>query len=132
MTQKLTRNQREHLKQLVLDSQIKRLTATEALQYIHQKLGVLIGVDYFNKIKGDIKKNVRNRIELLQKDRYAYVGEYFKRIDELKSYQKDLQEIIRKNSDKPHIQRDCMSELKELTTSLTSICYSLIYYPYSS
>lgn len=121
MTQKLTRNQRDHLRQLVQESQLKRLTAMEGVQYVNQKLGIPIGVEYYNKIKGDIKKNVGKRIEILQKDRYAYHAKFFERIDELKSYQKDLHEIIKKNSDKPHIQRACMTELRELTISLSNL-----------
>ena len=123
--QNLTKNQREYFKQLVLESTLKQYTATQAVEYIRQKLGVPIGIESYNKLKGQIKKDIGKRIEILQKDRYAYISQYFESIDELKFGMKKLHEIIDKSEHNPGLQKGCISELKDLTISVTSL-YELL------
>jgi len=46
---KLTQQQREHFKHLMLDCIIQRLTAVESQLYIKDKLKIEVGVDYIKK-----------------------------------------------------------------------------------
>jgi hypothetical protein len=123
--QHLTKNQRETLKQLVLESQLKRLTGTEAVEWIYQKSQISIGIDYYRHVKSQLSREVSKRVQSLMKDRYAYLAQYFERIDELKQYQKDLQELIRKNPDDHQLHKSCYSELHSLTLSINSL-YELL------
>jgi hypothetical protein len=122
---KLTKNQREYFKQLVLESQLKRLSPTEATQWIHQKLGIQLSISHYEHVKAQMRREVGKRLEFLMKDRYAYVAQYFERIDELKQIQKDLQELIRSHPNNPHLQKNCYSELHSLTLSINSL-YELL------
>lgn len=53
---KLAQDQKEELKQYVIDSTIRHLTTVETQRYIHDKMnGLDITLDYIRHIKSDIK-----------------------------------------------------------------------------
>lgn len=125
MGQKLTKNQREYFKQLVLESQLKRLSPTEATEYIHQKLGEPISISHYEHVKSQMRKDIGKRLDFLMRDRYAYVAQYFERIDELRQIQKELHELVRSHPENPLLQKSCYSELHSLTLSINSL-YELL------
>ena len=125
MGQHLTKSQRENLKSLVLEAQLKRLNTDEALFYIREKLKVPISESHYFLIKRKLKEDTGKRLNSLMKDRYAYAQQTFERIDELKSYQKDLQEMIRTYNHNPILKKNCYSELHSLTLSINSL-YELL------
>ena len=74
---KFTDIQEEHFKHLVLDCIVQRLTTQESLQYIKDKLGIEIGADHFNHVRAELKHDVKKNLKHLQKDRFAYIREFF-------------------------------------------------------
>jgi hypothetical protein len=84
---KFTNIQREHFRHLVLDCIVQRLTTQESLQYVKDKLGSEIGADHFNHVRAELKRDVKR--SYLHKDRFAFVREFFNRIDEVRHIQKD-------------------------------------------
>ena len=74
---KFTDIQEEHFKHLVLDCIVQRLTTQESLQYIKDKLGIEIGADHFNQVRAELKHDVKKNLKHLQKDRFAYIREFF-------------------------------------------------------
>jgi hypothetical protein len=77
----LTYAQREPLKKAVLTATIQRLTIAETQQYVKEKLGFEMSLDYIWRIKANLKKASQNQLVIYQKDRFAYIEElFFKRV----------------------------------------------------
>jgi hypothetical protein len=72
---KWTNEQKQEIKQLVIETIVKRLTAVESQQYISQKLKIQISLDYLNHLKASLKADMKK--ELLLLDVYAYVLLFF-------------------------------------------------------
>jgi hypothetical protein len=118
---KFTDVEKEHLKQIVSDCIIQRLTTEESLLYIKDKFGLEISQDYFNHMRASLRKSAEKNLKYLQKDRFAYIQNiFFERIQEIEYMQKMLWEIVNDNQDKPNLQLSCLSELRELTILLTN------------
>ena len=121
---KFTDLQREHFKQIVLDCTVQRLTTQESLQYI-KDLGIEIGADHFNHVRAQLKQDVKKNLKHLQKDRFAFMREFFDRIEEIRFIQKRLWRMIEDNPDKPILQKSCLSELHQSTITLCNLYDSL-------
>ena len=65
-----------------LISHVQRLTTQESLQYVKDKLGSEIGADHFNHVRAELKRDVKKNLTHLQTNRFAYVREFFERIEE--------------------------------------------------
>jgi hypothetical protein len=118
---KFTNIQKERFRHLVLDCIIQRLTTQESFLYIKDKLGSEIGADHFNHVRAELKQDVKKDLTRLQKDRYAYVREFFDRIEEIRYIQKRLWRLIEDNPDNPILQKSCLSELHQSTISLCNL-----------
>ena len=123
---KFTNIQKEHFRHLVLDCIVQRLTTQESLRYIKDKLGSEIGADHLNHVRAELKQDVKNDLTRLQKDRYAYVREFFDRIEEIRFIQKRLWKLMEDNPDKPILQKSCLSELHQSTLSLCNLYDALL------
>ena len=113
--------QREHFRHLVLNCIVQRLTTQESLQYVKDKLGSEIGADHFNHVSAELKQDVKKDLTRLQKDRYAYVREFFDRMEEIRYIQKKLWKLIEDNPDNPILQKSCLSELHQSTITLCNL-----------
>jgi hypothetical protein len=118
---KFTNIQKEHFRHLVLDCVVQRLTTQESLQYVRDKLGTEIGADRFNHVRAELKRDVMKNLAHLQKDRFAYVREFFDRIEEIRYIQKKLWKLMEDNPDKPILQKSCLSELHQSTLTLCDL-----------
>lgn len=87
---KFTNVQKEHFRHPVLDCIIQRLTTQESLGFIKDKLGSEIGADHFNHVRAELKRDVKKNLTHLQKDRFAYIREFFDRIEEIRYIPKRL------------------------------------------
>jgi hypothetical protein len=97
------------------------LTTQESLQYVKDKLGSEIGADHFNHVRADLKRDVKKNLTHLQKDRFAFVREFFDRIDEVRDIQKRLWKLIEDNPVNPILQKSCLSELHQSTITLCNL-----------
>jgi hypothetical protein len=122
---KFTNIQREHFRHLVLDCIVQRLTTQESLHYVKDKLGSEIGADHFNHVRAELKQDVKKNLTHLQKDRFAYVREFFDRIDEVRYIQKRLWKLMEDNPDDPILHKSCLSELHQSTRTLCNLYDSL-------
>jgi hypothetical protein len=91
---KFTNIQKEHFRHLVLACIVQRLTTQENLQYVKDRLGSEIGADHFNHVRAELKRDVKKNPSYLQKDRFAYVCEFFDRIEEIRHIQKRLWKLM--------------------------------------
>jgi hypothetical protein len=64
---KWTNEQKQEIKQLVIETIVKRLTAVESQQYISQKLKIQISLDYLNHLKASLKTDMKKELLSLQK-----------------------------------------------------------------
>ena len=122
---KLTDEQKGQFKELVLDCLVKRYSEEESRIHIKDKLGIDIVVRDFNRVRGDLKRELGKNLRHLQRDRSAYGREYFKRIEEIRMIQKKLWKLIDENPDRPLLQKGCLSELYQSTITLGNLYESL-------
>jgi len=116
-----TYRQREYLKQLVIEAEVQRFTMEESLAYVHAKLKLPVSERYLYTIKARLKRGAADRLDKLAKDRSAYIAEFFKRIDEVKTYQKELWLRYHLSRDDAAIQVSCIRELHQLSITLANL-----------
>ena len=121
---KLTKPERLRLKQLVADSLLSRLTIEETLNYVERSLHIRLGPDYIIKIRKWLKADMQKEYATLRQDKYAYISEYFQRINEIRDLQRGTRFILCKTNDDA-LRLKCISELHSLTLSLTNL-YDLL------
>jgi hypothetical protein len=118
----LTYAQREALKKVVLTATIQRLTIAETQQYVKEKVGLDMSLDYIWRVKSNLKKASQNQLAIYQKDKFAYIEEiFFKRVAELENNQDILRNIIANNEDRPEAQIKAVAELSQITILLRKI-----------
>jgi hypothetical protein len=95
----------------------------EIQQYILQsKLKTQISISYLKSLKLELKKDSKKELDYLAKDRFAYTHSiFFERLEELKSYQRTLHNIVLNNPDKPEAQVKAISELKDITLEIVNL-----------
>jgi hypothetical protein len=121
----LTEEQRENIKDTVVECIIKRYSRDETLIHIKDKLGVEVMIHDYNQIRGELKRELGTNLKHLQRDRFAYRREYFKRIEEIRLIQKKLWKIVDENQDKPDLQKGCLTELNQSTITLGNLYESI-------
>ena len=121
----MAEEQKEHIKDIVLECIIKRYTLEETLSYIKNKLGVDVMTHDHNRIRGELKRELGTNLKHLQRDKSAYRREYFKRVEEIRLIQKNLWRLIDENKDKPELQKSCLTELNYSTVTLGNLYESI-------
>ena len=91
---KFTNIQKEHFRHLVLDCIVQRFTTQESLQHVKDKLGIEVGADHINHVRADLKQDVKKNLKYLQNNRFAYIREFFDRIEEIRYIQKRLWKLM--------------------------------------
>jgi hypothetical protein len=110
----------EYIRQLVIESEVQRLSTREALAYIQGKLGRPLAEETYFYHKRGIKKSGTGRLAAMMKSRDAFLQQYFERIDECKKYQQELWRLMRL-SDNDFLKKSCITELREITVILTQL-----------
>lgn len=121
MTSKFSYHQRQQLKQLVIESEVQRFQIKEALAYIKVKSGLEISQEYYYALRHIIKESSLSRLSQYQHSRYAYLYEYFARIDEIRKYQQELWTTIHTNQNDGYLKKACVAELHQLTITLANL-----------
>ena len=121
MTEKLSKQQREQLKRLVLQCVLLRFTTVEALRYISKKLHVSISRRYYFQIKEKIASETDKQLAYFTKNKDAYIHEFYQRILEIEFLQKKMWELYDKNEKDPEFRLDCIKELRMLTMTLVDL-----------
>jgi hypothetical protein len=90
--------------------------------YIKEKLKDEISVEHFYYMRRQIKKSLDTKLSYLLKDRTAFIDQiFFRRVSELETLQKELWHLYNDNTDNPHLQKDCLRELHQLTITLANM-----------
>jgi hypothetical protein len=118
MTEKLSKQQREQLKRLVLQCVLSRFTTIEALHYIREKLHNSISRRYYFQIKRKLANNTNKQLAYFTENKDAYLYEFHQCILEIQFLQKKMWELYDNNEKDPKFQLDCIKELRMLTMTL--------------
>jgi hypothetical protein len=119
---KLTLQQKEQLKCYLLDCVIQRLTISEAQQYVTDRLGITISTSHLNHVRTQLKQDSKNELKHMQKDRHGYVNALvFDRVEEVRSYQRKLWQIVNDSSTKPEVKIKALDSLQGTTRLLSNI-----------
>jgi hypothetical protein len=124
-SEQIEEEKKERIKDAVVQCIIKRSSREETQLYIKDKLGEQVMPHDYNRIRGELKRELGTNLKHLQRDKYAYRREYFKRIEEIKLIQRNLWKIIDENEFKPDLQVSCLSELNQSTVTLGDLYDSI-------
>jgi hypothetical protein len=122
---KFTDLQKAYLKQFVGDCLMNRFSTEESLLYLRDRLGVELEEDEFDYLKVHLKKDLKRNMEYLRRHEYAYIQEYFDRIEEMRLISKRLWKLVEENSHNAILQKDCLSELCKSTIAVANFYQSI-------
>ena len=122
---KFTDIQKAYFKQFVGDCLMNRFTTEESLLYLQDRLGVELEEDEFDYLKVHLKKDLKRKMEYLRRHEYAYIQEYFDRIEEMRLISKRLWKLVEENSHNAILQKDCLSELCKSTIAVADFYQSI-------
>jgi hypothetical protein len=122
---KFTDIQKGYFKQFVGDCLMNRFTTEESLLYLKDRLGVELEEDEFDYLKVHLKKDLKRNMEYLRRHEYAYIQEYFDRIEEMRLISKRLWTLVEENPHNPILQKDCLSELCKSTIAVANFYHSI-------
>jgi hypothetical protein len=87
MAARLTKSQRQKLKQLILIGDIKRYTEAEMMQFITESLGYEISKDTLYRIRRENKAESIKWITKLEHGKYDYIAEFKKQVHKFEQYE---------------------------------------------
>jgi hypothetical protein len=90
MTEKLRKKERQTLRSLVLECQLRRFTTNEALAFIKDKLRVSISESYYFKVRKQIIEDSAEQLHYYEDNKNAYVATYFERIASAQKIEREL------------------------------------------
>jgi hypothetical protein len=98
-----------------------RLTAKQTTEYLARK-GININERTVKNYKAKIRADATKWIAALARSKNSdYLAEYRERINEIKSYQRQLWRIYFSEKTRQHVQVECMAKLMDCTTRLTDL-----------
>jgi hypothetical protein len=104
---------------------MNRFTTEESLLYLKDRLGVELEEDEFDYLKVHLKKDLKRNMEYLRRHEYAYIQEYFDRIEEMRLISKRLWKLVEENPHNPILQKECLSELCKSTIAVADFYQSI-------
>ena len=118
---KFTIAERKHLKQLVQEAIVRRLTNKEAIAHIKKGLGQDITIKHITRIKKDIRGEASDWVSRLARTDSAYIYEYKLRINELENNQKELWRLYYENTTNTNQKIMIQEKLAKITIHLTQL-----------
>lgn len=116
---KLTRYEKEKLRDLVLQCTVRRLSCNESISFVAERLGgggKPISIRHIERVKQKIKQESTKWVYSYAKDHDLYVSEYRKLLDELEINRKELWRIYSLNEGKnPMVQIAAQKALANIT-----------------
>ena len=122
---KFTDLQKAYFKQFVGVCLMNRFSTEESLLYLKDRLGVELEEDEFDYLKVHLKKDLKRNMEYLRRHEYAYIQEYFDRIEEMSLISKRLWKLVEENPHNPILQKECLSELCKSTIAVADFYQSI-------
>jgi tRNA G37 N-methylase Trm5 len=122
LTELLTKSKRQHLKQLIIECQLRRFTPAESLVYIRDKLGVAVSERHYYTIKKQVLSESIEEMNYYQDSKGAFANLYFEQIAEARNSLKEMWNIFY-DSDKEDWNRrlKCLLEIREQAAFLNTL-----------
>jgi hypothetical protein len=117
--------QKGYLKQFVAECIMNRFTTEESLLYLKDRLDVDLEEDEFDYLKVHVKKDLKRNMEYMRRHEFAYIQEYFDRIEETRLISRRLWKLVEDNPHNPILQKDCLSELCKSTIAMADFYQSI-------
>jgi hypothetical protein len=117
--------QKGYLKQFVGECIMNRFTTEESLLYLKDRLDVDLEEDEFDYLKVHVKKDLKRNMEYMRRHEFAYIQEYFDRIEETRLISRRLWKLVEENPHNPILQKDCLSELCKSTIAMADFYQSI-------
>ena len=117
--------QKGYLKQFVAECIMNRFTTEESLLYLKDRLDVDLEEDEFDYLKVHVKKDLKRNMEYMRRHEFAYIQEYFDRIEETRLISRRLWKLVEENPHNPILQKDCLSELCKSTIAMADFYQSI-------
>src|SRR5919108_795236 len=87
MAARLTKTQRQKLKQLIIVAEIHRYTETETVQFIRESLGYEVSRETLYQIKRENKQDAISWLSKMRENKkYSYIAEFKRQIEEFELY----------------------------------------------
>lgn len=116
----MKQSQRDYAKQIIRDSQIKRLSRAETLDMLKTK-GISMSMTTLKRFRADLKNESSEWITNLAKDRDAYVGLYKEGIDELHLLRHECYKVLFDPFTKPFVKLLAVEQLRKLRSDITDL-----------
>src|SRR5690242_6927941 len=115
-----TASNKDIIKQIIIDGEIKRFTVDETLEAIH-KHGIKCGLTRLKQLKREIKQDARDWITNLAKERNEYIALYKQAIDTLRVCQQELWKLYHREDTKSIVKVQCLLGVGKLQSDITSL-----------
>jgi hypothetical protein len=124
MTEKLRKKERQQLRSLVLECQLRRFTTVEALHFIKDKLHVSISESYYFRVRKQIIEDSTEQLHYYEDNKNAFVATYFERIASAQKIERELWSTyyeLKEEKKDPNLQLKSLLYLKEVGEYLTDL-----------
>lgn len=126
MTRSWTYYERQQIRQCVIEADVQRFSREETVAYIKSRTQLDVSPECISSFRHTIRNGIKTRVINLQKDRYAFLSQFFNRIAEIEKYQKELWVVIHTQGIKDgYLKKSCIAELHQLTITLANL-YELL------
>jgi hypothetical protein len=115
---RLTSEQSEEIRQIVLGGILANRTVNETLNIIDRRLNVKLAVDTIKYLRMKVKKQALDELQIMKMDNDTYIFEYLQHIYQIKDLIKRTNEIAERNESTPWIHLKCLNDIHDYTKTL--------------
>src|SRR5919197_2751788 len=125
MAARLTKTQRQKLKQLIIVADIHRYTEAETLQFIRESVGYDISRETLYQIKRENKQEAINWLSKMKGNKkYSYIAEFKRQIEEFELY-KAMFFHLYDTTKSEFLKLKCIEKMAHMTIALVNM-YNLL------
>ena len=124
MAARLTKSQRQKLKQLILIAEIHRYAEAETMQFIRESLGYEITKPTLYQIKRENKQDAISWLSKMKSGKYGYITEFKRQIEEFEMY-KAMWFKLYDSTKSEFIKLKCIEKMSHMTIALVNM-YNLL------
>jgi hypothetical protein len=124
MAARLTKSQRQKLKQLIIIADINRYTEAETMQFIRESLGYEITKPTLYKIKAEQRAEAISWLSKMRRGKYGYIAEFKRQIEQFELYQSMFIRLY-DTTKSEFLKFKCIEKMSHMTMALVNM-YQLL------
>jgi hypothetical protein len=121
---RLTKTQRQKLKQLMIIADMHRYTDSEAIQFIRESLGWEVSRQTLYNIRREQRKDAISWLSKMRSGKYGYIIEFKKQVEEFELY-KEIWFKLYDSTKSEFIKLKCIEKMAHMTIALVNM-YNLL------